>query len=149
MKNFNNCRNCIHKRVECGLRKKYTEYIQEMEKMMNKYPEMGYTLDCPSWIDEDIINIKNKSEINGWFKTGEGKSEPLAIKFNNGSEIKTISSDSNTRGKRAEMPIHYFDYEKITDKYEDLLNEVITDIIKNNTKTMSTDIGKAFKGIQR
>ena len=50
-----NCQNCIHKNV-CGLKEKYSQYINEMKFMKEKYPEMGFTTDCPSWMCETIIN---------------------------------------------------------------------------------------------
>lgn len=52
---------------------------------------------------------------------------PIEIKFDNGSEIKTILCDGNVRGKRAELPILYFDYEKCP---EGLFEEVIITLFK-------------------
>lgn len=51
-----NCQNCIHKKV-CGLKEKYNQYVNEMKVMKEKYPEMGFTTDCPSWRFENEVGV--------------------------------------------------------------------------------------------
>lgn len=157
-----NCQNCVHKNV-CGLKEKYNQYVNEMKTMKEKYPEMGFTTDCPSWRFENEVGINKcdtckykkqaqddiwnslvrdgervkaedikdkgtikepytvtyinredtKEEIDKKLKEilgldkGESKGNITlnndgTVTFNNSSEIKTIPSNENNRGKRAE-----------------------------------------------
>lgn len=124
-----NCETCIHNRggINCGLKPKYNDYKLEMEQLIEKWGEsngFGFSLDCPSWYEEPngkqvkcYTNPLPNDDKGRPLKykpisTSNTNIKPIEIKFDNGSEIKTIPCDDNTRGKRAELPMFYFDYEK-------------------------------------
>ena len=179
-----NCKTCIHKNV-CGLKEKYNQYVNEMKVMKEKYPEMGFTTDCPSWRFENEIGVnkcntckyKKQAQDDMWFslvRDGERiknarlirctSDKPWKEEFNNGEkytlarkdipkyvcipstparkiedikkeeeENKDEPSKETARGKRAESPIHYFDYENNWDDMQDFINEertLVTSVVR-------------------
>ncbi|WP_346938271.1 hypothetical protein [uncultured Clostridium sp.] len=142
------CNSCIHNRggINCGLKSKYNDYKLEMEQLIEKWGEsngFGFSLDCPSWYEEpngkqvkhytNPLSNNDKGRPNDWvekdknkvFKAEDIKIKPVSIKFDNGSEIKTIPCDNTTvRSRRSEEYPKYIPYEKY-ENTEDLFKAIM------------------------
>lgn len=146
------CETCIHNRggINCGLKPKYNDYKLEMEQLIEKWGEsngFGFSLDCPSWYEEpNGKQVKyifpkpftTKKEIDDWvekdknkvFKAKDIKIKPVSIRFDNGSEIKTIPHNGNIRGKRAEMDIG-ININNLTSIDDNDINNLINKMIRD------------------
>lgn len=134
------CEKCLHKPV-CKEIENWNKYREEHIRLREKSILFDEEPKCPYYIeDKNLTNIekqcdmkpyeeKRKDIFDDWFKKDRPLKykpisarntniKPVSIKFDNDSEIKTIPCDGNTRGKRAELPILYFDYEKCENKEE-------------------------------
>lgn len=147
------CETCIHNRggINCGLKSKYNDYKLEMEQLIEKWGEsngFGFSLDYPSWYEEpngkqvkcytNPLPNDDEGRPNDWvekdknkiFKAEDIKIKPVSIRFENGSEIKAIPHNGNTRGKRAETDIG-INIDNLTSIDDNDINNLINKIIRD------------------
>lgn len=146
IKMIKDCNSCIHNRV-CSHKGKNEEYKQQMKELIEKWGEdngFGFTEDCPEWhsqpsevsintkIDEEskkLIRDCVEKDKNKIFKAEDIKVKPVSIRFDNGGEIKTIPSEDNVRGKRAEKDIE-INIDNLTSINDDDIHNLINRMIR-------------------
>lgn len=123
-------------------------YIEDVSIKFGNDNEFSNRLRELGDAEKIISNMINQEDEDNkeTVKTLENiSSKPVSIRFDSGSEIKTIPCDGNTRGKRADIPILYFDYEECPenilespyikaklndDKYKDSI-EILRSLVKS------------------
>lgn len=117
------CEKCLHKAV-CKEIENWKKYCEEHIRLRDKSILFDSEPRCPYYLEDKNLKtepttrqLKYITDLNDKWKANE-EQEPVSIKFDNGSEIKTIPHNGNVRGKRAELPMLYFDYEKCENKEE-------------------------------
>jgi len=144
---MSDCKKCRCKPV-CKEIENWERYYEEHVKLREKSILFDSEPKCPYYIEnEKMKNAKEcvfpnpfttKKEINDWFekdknkifKAEDIKVKPVSIRFDNGSEIKTIPYDNTTvRSRRSEEYPKYIPYEKY-ENTEDLFKIIMKALFK-------------------